>query len=58
MLSVLTALGICVIFCSAGSAPMCWLYVVLGAHLVVSYMWYLECTYVLAICGAWSAPRC
>ena len=37
---------------------MCWLYVVLRVHLCVGYMWCLECTYVLAICGAWSAPMC
>ena len=24
----------------------------------VGYMWCLECTYVLAVCGAWSAPMC
>ena len=37
---------------------MCWLYVVLRVHLCVGYMWCLKCTYVLAICGAWSAPMC
>ena len=49
VLSVLTALGIYVMFCGAWSAPgavsacctwhMCWLYVVLGAHLCVGYMY-------------------
>ena len=24
----------------------------------VGYIWCLECTYVLAICGAWSARMC
>ena len=48
-------------YCSACCAPcavsacctcrMCWLYVV-RVHLCVGYMWCLECTYVLAICGA------
>ena len=59
VLSVLTALGICVCYmwslecthvlaiCGAWSAPMCWLYVELGVHLCVGYMWCLECTYVL-----------
>ena len=44
--------------CGARSAPMCWLYVMLGAHLCVGYMWCLKGIYVLAICGAWSAPMC
>ena len=33
--------------CGAWSAPMCWLYVVLGV-----------CLCVLAICGARSTPTC
>ena len=48
------------VYCGACCAPgtisacctwhMCSLYVVLGAHLCVGYMWCLERTYVLAIC--------
>ena len=60
VLSVLAALVLYVATC------VC--IVVLVAHLVLSVlaalgicvgsMWCLECTYVFAVCGAWSAPMC
>ena len=59
VLSVLAALVVCVMFCGAGSAPMCWLYVcvvVLGAHLVLSVLAALGIC--VMFCGAGSVPMC
>ena len=55
-----TNCGACCAPCAVSACctgHMCWLYVVLRMHLCVGYMRCLECTHVLAICGA-STPMC
>ena len=69
MLSVLAAIGLYVMFCGAWSAPSavsaCCTWLMCHVLWCLEHTWCCQCsccqcllhlTYVLAICGAWSAP--